>query len=291
MIRFHNRVKAVFEARNDQEFQAKRDSETYLRFKKMIDRYANKQPKILDIGCGMRLPFLMQFTQDGYNIIGTEVVATGPRFSLYKYYYSLKHGNFFNIIENLAWDCLLCGRYHKELSKIRGNKIGNKEIRKSKLLFHPPDEINLPNNYVDVIITNSVFEHVKDTMALLIEMNRLLEPNGIVYFQIHLFPSLSGGHNEWAWPQKIKSSKTPPWSHVREDCDYSPPSGIFLNRLRQQDFIKMFEETFKIISIENIDREGKNLLTPKILEKIPSYYSKDDLLNRNVAVLMRKTSS
>ncbi len=289
------RIKVVIKERKRQEFQAQRVYEEYQRFKIKILSHLNeediKEPIILEIGCGMRLPFAIQFINDGFKYYGSEIVATGKRFSIKKYFRAIfVNEDILNLIENLAWDFLLCGRFHKELSKIYGKKMGNKQIKKANFFFHNIENLDIPENFADVIITNSVFEHVDDLNRLLLKMKQILKLNGITYNQIHLYPSLSGGHDEWSFPELEEPRDIPPWSHIRTDCDYKTPVNIFLNKYKQSVYEREFEKKFGSIEIENIHVEGEKLLNEDILKSIPDEFTRDDLLNRNVAILAKNTN-
>jgi len=61
-----------------------------------------------------------------------------------------------------------------------------------------PTAIPAPDNYFDVVVTWSVFEHVDDPVALLAEVRRVLHPDGNLFLQ--LWPFYDSEHGGHLWP-------------------------------------------------------------------------------------------
>ena len=91
----------------------------------------------------------------------------------------------------------------------------------------------LPEKTFDVVHSNATWEHVKDVEAANRTLAATLRPGGIAYIEIHLFPSLSGGHDlPWITPGRTVLGDVRPWQHLR-DPDWKAP--VYLNRLRERD--------------------------------------------------------
>ena len=147
-------------------------------------------------------------------------------------------------------------------------------------------QLAFPDDSFDFIFSSLVFEHIDDVPAAVAEVNRVLRPDGTAWINIHLFPSLSGGHHkDWTDPRKWPSPQVPPWDHLRENrypADYS------LNKLRLGDYRRIFAESLEVME-ESLVKEGERILTPQLETELAQRgYPKDDLLVREVAFRCRK---
>jgi SAM-dependent methyltransferase len=61
-----------------------------------------------------------------------------------------------------------------------------------------PTAIPAPDEYFDVIVTWSVFEHVDDPVAMFGEIRRVLQPEGVLFLQ--LWPFYDSEHGGHLWP-------------------------------------------------------------------------------------------
>lgn len=113
-----------------------------------------------------------------------------------------------------------------------------------------------------------------------------MKTGGICHITIHLFTSLSGGHHfYWQNPDEVKKPyKITPWDHLRQKKHPLPP--VYLNKLREREYLSPFKGEFKILEI-NRRKEGEKILTPEILEEL-SKYLEDELLTRNLTIICKK---
>lgn len=77
---------------------------------------------------------------------------------------------------------------------------GVAETLPEALSFAPSsiDGLPAPNDFFDVVITWSAFEHVSDPVRMLSEISRVLKPGGALFLQLYpFFASENGGH---LWP-------------------------------------------------------------------------------------------
>jgi len=138
----------------------------------------------------------------------------------------------------------------------------------------------------DLVVSNAVFEHIRNVDEVLVEMKRIMKTGGIAYVAIHLFPSLSGGHNIiWSNPdtQEVITG-VPPWDHLRKQ-QYPIDPG--LNRWREEDYRKSFVKHFKILEWNTQYWEPDDYLTPEIILELKGY-SREQLLKRAIIVVARK---
>ncbi len=145
--------------------------------------------------------------------------------------------------------------------------------------------LDFPDNHFDYIFSNAVFEHISDLNKTCHEINRVLKNDGCVNIGIHLYPSLSGGHNfEWSDPDTAPSKTVLPWDHLRQNLY---PSHAYLNKLCEKDYSSVFNKYFSIIDSES-SYEGEKLLTDKIMNELSGQYSKTELLKKSVVFTMKK---
>jgi len=171
--------------------------------------------------------------------------------------------------------------YYKALSECSGRTLD-----KSRLTIVNADARRLPleNNFFDLVVSNAVFEHIEDIPGTLEELRRVSKPGAVYYIVIHLYCSLSGGHNmRWAFPDRFVPGDVPPWDHLRENRF---PSHIYVNGLREAEYREIFRRYMEILEWNDGLFEGEELLSPEI-ERELSGYSREELLKRYVTVLCR----
>jgi hypothetical protein len=114
-----------------------------------------------------------------------------------------------------------------------------------------------------------------------------LKPGGIAYIEIHLFPSLSGGHDlPWITPGRTILGDVKPWQHLRNP-DWEAP--VYLNRLRERDYRRAFEETpdLEIAEWNTEFTEGADYLSDDVRAALPDY-SDEELTKRSIVVVVKK---
>jgi SAM-dependent methyltransferase len=234
---------------------------------------------ILDVGCGRLCGQALLFNSLGGKVTGidtTDIVINKPRFI--KYWRSLIR----NGLEGFGRDVLytLLGKnkaYYRRLRGLSGFELnpGVLDIRRMSV-----ENMTFPASFFDIVISNNTFEHIANVSQAISEIHRVLKPGGITYIRIHLFTSLSGGHNlDLRDPYKI-----PPWNHLRSK-HYTEP--VYLNRLREHEYISLFKVRFEILDIMDGVYWGKDLLTPSIRAEL-SDYSEEELLKMHITIVARK---
>jgi SAM-dependent methyltransferase len=139
----------------------------------------------------------------------------------------------------------------------------------------------------DLVVSNAVFEHLKDVNGVLVEINRIMRQNALLYAEIHLFFSLTGGHNTlWSNPdtQQVILGRVPPWDHLRKRRYPVDPS---LNRMRESEYYRLFSEKFEILEWITEYKEPEYYLTPELSSELNEYPG-EELLKRAVVVIARK---
>jgi SAM-dependent methyltransferase len=242
--------------------------------------------KILEIGCGQRAAQTILFTADSAQIIGID--AEIPTFSLGRktFFRIVRVNGLERAFKSLARHFLFDSPFFSQLSSQYGKTLpwGGIDVRLMDAAF-----LDFPDDSFDFVFSTLVFEHIANVPAAVAELNRVLKPDGLAWINIHLFPSLSGGHHkEWTNPRAGRPHRVPPWDHLQEN---RYPADGSLNKLRLDEYRRIFGARLKVMQ-ENRVTEGEDFLTP-ILETrlIQKGYTKDDLLTREAAFLCRKRVS
>ena len=252
------------------------------KLKKYID--LNNKKTILDVGCGRLYPQTLLFHSLGHKVVGIDIFYISTDRPPLKYYKSLRKNGWVVAIADFLDDILLKKRtFYKTLENLCVFPLTTQglDIRQMNA-----EKLSFSDKSFDIVISNWVFEHIQNVPKAISEIYRVLKIGGMVYVTINLFTSLSGGHHfYWQEPEKVKPPyKIPPWDHLRKKKYPLPP--VYLNKLREKDFLELFGRKFKILEILRY-KEGENLLNSQIQEEL-SQYSKEELLTRDLTIICRK---
>jgi SAM-dependent methyltransferase len=266
------------------------NADSQIRFHKklteLISAHVNQDPtrvKILEIGCGQRASQTILFQAEGAPAIGIDREVPTYHMSVKRFFRIIKINGLERALKSLCRHFFFDYPFFRQLARQTGKNL-------------PPDKVNVclmnaaqlsfPDDAFDFIFSSLVFEHIDDVPAAVAEVNRVLRPEGTAWINIHLFPSLSGGHHkDWTDPRKWPSPKVPPWDHLREK---RYPADNSLNKLRLGDYRRIFAASLEVRE-ESLVKEGEHILTPELETELAQRgYPKDDLLVREAAFRCRK---
>ena len=144
------------------------------------------------------------------------------------------------------------------------------------------------SNSFDLVTSVAALEHFLDVPAVVAELHRVLQPGGLAWIGIHLFSSLSGGHdfNLTEVPLRRLPSGIEPWDHLRKRRTMFR---VPLNEWRRDQYVDLFARHFKILNQYCVMREGEEFLTPAIEAELKNY-SRDELTCRSYIILAQKTA-
>ncbi|MDX2212958.1 MAG: methyltransferase domain-containing protein [Oculatellaceae cyanobacterium bins.114] len=177
-----------------------------------------------------------------------------------------------------------------------------------------------PDNYFDVILSISAFEHIQNFEVALQEMHRILKPGGRLYADFSPIWSASYGHHLWLsfsgelynyWNVML-----PPYCHLlmteeevfdwcsqRFDTDLSQAITNFVfhsadqNRLFFEDYLNLIDQSdfevflWKGYQLELGDRY-QQCVTPELSEQLHQKFSNQDgFLYEGIEVLLQKKSA
>jgi SAM-dependent methyltransferase len=239
--------------------------------------------RILEIGCGQRASQTILFTADGFETIGIDLEVPTFRLTPGSIIRIVRANGWERAIKSLCRHWLFDKPFFQRLAAQYGRPL---PLDRVEVRVMSAAQLELPDNYFDFIFSSLVFEHIDEVPAAVREVNRVMAPRGRAWINIHLFPSLSGGHHP-AWTQWRGASlpEVPPWDHLR-DNDF--PVDSHLNRLRLADYRRIFGECLEVLEETQV-KEPAEVLTPELEEILGTLgYTREDLLTREVAFLCRK---
>ncbi len=239
--------------------------------------------RILDLGCGQRADQTLLFKADGADVTGVDMEVPTYRMSLPVLAQVLKTNGMERALKSLLRHYLFDRKYFALLTSRYDTGVGLDGL--DTRLMNAAD-LAFPESYFDVIYSAWVFEHIDDVLGAIKEVNRVLKPGGIAWIGVHLWPSLSGGHNlSWEAPDTNPSARVPPWDHLLESRF---PVNTYLNKMRLDEYREMFNRHINVES-EELTREGEKLLGPDIeAALLDGGYTKNDLVTRKVVFVCRK---
>jgi SAM-dependent methyltransferase len=241
------------------------------------------QASVLEVGCGQRATQVALFKADGAQVVGIDIEIPTYRMSVPTLIRVLRANGVERCLKSVARHILFDRAFFAELSRLYGTPLSFSELD-TRLM--DVESMRFPSSSFDFVHSAWVLEHVQEVRAAVAETNRVLKPSGIGWMAVHLFPSLSGGHNlEWIDPDRSPSTRVPPWDHLRSNTH---PVNVYLNKLHLGDYRQIFHEETTVID-EQLTTQGEAVLTPEIAEALRGEgYTRKDLLTSTAAFVFRK---
>jgi SAM-dependent methyltransferase len=242
---------------------------------------------MLDVGCGPNAPMTVLLHSARANVIGIDEYIGhrwGLGFQPQRYLAYLREAGAFKTLRKALGELAYDRHYYVTLAQTVGFSLREQGIDLRQMRA---EELQFDDRSFDVIHSNATWEHLRDVRLANEEIARCLRPGGIAYIEIHLFASLSGGHDlPWEVPGRTELAGVTPWQHLR-NADWKPP--VYLNRLREQQYRQLFEDTptLEIVDWKTEFIEGEALVTEPLLEEL-SGYSRQELTKRSVIAILRK---
>jgi len=245
--------------------------------------------RVLDIGCGANAPVSILLHSAGADVVGIDW-KVGHRWGLdisaKRYWTYAREVGLGKTARKVLGELVYDRRYYITLSRRAGIPLTEQGL---DLRAMDATALTLPDASVDIVHSNATWEHIADVRRANREVSRVLKPGGLACIEIHLFPSLSGGHDlPWIVPGKTDLGDVTPWRHLRDPAWREP---VFLNRLRERDYRDAFGTTpgIEIVEWRTEYTEGAAFLTDAIRAELP-HYSPEELTQRSIIVVLRRSA-
>ena len=243
--------------------------------------------RVLDIGCGANAPMSVLLHSAGATVTGIDAYV-GHRWGLgvnpARYIDYVREAGVLRTLRKMVGEIVYDRHYYTTLAEKTGLTLTERHLDLRQMDVRSPA---LADGSVDLVHSNATWEHIPDVAEANRQVARLLRPGGLAYIEIHLFPALSGGHDlPWIVPGKTELGDVIPWQHLRNPAWQAP---VFLNRLREADYDRLFRATpnLEIIEWRTEYTEGQQLLTEQIRAQLPGY-SDEELTKRSIIVVARR---
>lgn len=269
---------------------ARHDAETFSRFGSTVERLGVglENARILDVGCGSNAPMSVMLHSRGARVTGVDAYV-GYRWGLgikpSRYLSYLREAGVAKTVRKVLGEVVYDRVYFSGLSQSVGFRLD--EYSLDLRTMNVAERLDFEDGSFDIVHSNATWEHVEDVGRANAEIARVLRPGGIAYIEIHLFPSVSGGHDlPWIVPGQTDLGNVMAWQHLR-DPQWRPP--VFLNRLRERDYRNLFEATPGLDIVDWITEytEGTELLTADIRRELQNY-TPDELTKRSIIAVVRR---
>jgi len=253
-------------ARHDHAFK-------FLKTQPDITPYLNKpwsEIKMLIFGCGYHYPEVSMFSTVCSHVEGIDTANAFYRdsiFSLTRDFIRTEGSRLTAPVKAFLKKYRFYAPYYHQLEKLFGQSFEHKNYN---LTSYDGRHLPYPDSHFDLIVSNSVLEHVEDCHQAFQELHRVTSSGGISYHLWHNYYSFFGGH----MPASVTNKY--PWGHLRNK--FETP---YLNRLSPDQIQEIFSRHFNFIALFRIDRqyrkygadqdyqdEKADLLTPEIRNEI-----------------------
>jgi SAM-dependent methyltransferase len=269
---------------------ADHDADTFHSFAATAKRFGVdlQSADVLDVGCGANAPMTAMLHASGVRVTGVDHYLGyrwGLGFKPARYWQYLREAGPLKTARKILGECVYDRTYFTRLSEVVGRPLTERGL---DLRAMDIATLGFSDSSFDLVHSNATWEHLPDVRRANEEVARVLRPGGLAYIEIHLFPSISGGHDlPWIVPGRIELQGRIPWRHLR-DPEWQAP--VYLNRLRERDYLGHFTQTPSLEVIDWITEfvEGEEFVTEEIRQELDDY-SVAELTRRSVIAVLRKT--
>jgi SAM-dependent methyltransferase len=161
-----------------------------------------------------------------------------------------------------------------------------------RLLQMDATSMTFPDSSFDFAYSFSVFEHLDDPRAVLLETLRVLRPGGVLQISTHLYSSEGGCHDLRIFAGK--RDDIPLWAHLRPAHKATVLESCYMNEWRLTDWRNLFSELCPDaqVTLDNHE-EPRGTQFSAELKRIRaagelSDYSDEELLSVNILLTYKK---
>jgi len=268
-----------------QERHARHDFKVFHRFVKSAQAAGHpvRGERVLDVGCGYRFPVTLLLHSFGARVTGIDTEFIARTLPLGQWRALLRQRGLVAFARRFVREAVHKRVYFRALERefgrpLRFHSLDLRQIRIEDL--HAEDEF-------DLIFSNAAFEHLSDVDEAIRIIGRALKPRGMAYISMHLFASLTGGHDVLSTPETSFVLFRPggfPWRHLRDPNWKSP---TFLNRWREDQYRDSIERHLKVREWKAEFWEPEEFLTEGVFAELKGY-TREELMKRSIVVVAER---
>lgn len=240
-----------------------------------------------EIGCGQRphrLFFMLSNEVDAYGIdMDRVVLSIGDLIATYR------ANGFERTAKTSVRYMLFDSKERRALKLFLSTRLGRDFHWPSDRIFHgnAADPALWPARPLDFILSEDVFEHIPpDQLPTVCKIcASRLSARGIALIRPMVFTGIRGGHHvDWYNTRYNSDRNCPPWDHLRGT---KFPVNTYLNKLRRDDYRRLFSEHFVIVAEWTRDPDcGRAFMTDEIRAELAEY-SDEELFSNHVAFVLK----
>jgi SAM-dependent methyltransferase len=239
--------------------------------------------RVLEVGCGAQYPYVALFHSEGTAAVGIDVLPLVRReISPARYGAILRRGGAAAALRRAAGDALFHLSFYRPLARHAGVRLRHAG---APIVRMDATRCGFADGTFDFVYSSACFEHLPDVGATLAEIDRILKPGAVAEIEVHLFASMTGGHEPGLYDHRPPPSGYPLWGHLR-DPNWQAP--MFLNRWREPQFRDAFAARFDVLDRVVTSRHGEQYLTSEVEAQLAPRYSRDELTTESVLYVLRK---
>jgi SAM-dependent methyltransferase len=239
---------------------------------------------ILEIGPGQGMHRARYFGVKN-RVVGIDLDVIQRGFNLSDYWLMLKKNGIGRVLKTIGWQITTGPANEKAWQKVLGQKkIGYPEILYADICNHVPE-----SQGYDLVMSWSVFEHLPDPKAALINCIKALRPGGVLFISLHLYTSVNGHHDIRAFTGEEYA--LPAWGHLQEATEHLFKPSAYLNKIRLSQWRQLFDELTpgysEVLECGDVPEKFGMQLKNSLRQELSSY-TEEELLSVNAVYLWKK---
>ncbi|HVT91023.1 MAG TPA: class I SAM-dependent methyltransferase [Tepidisphaeraceae bacterium] len=239
--------------------------------------------KTLEIGVG-QLPRQTIYFARNNDVTGIDLDVLPQGFDPAGYLHLASHSGTGRALKTLVRK--LSG-FDRRYNQVIARQLGLANPPPFKLQQMDACELEFPDNSFDFVYSFDVFEHLPDPPRVLAQVQRVLNPGGVLMAYIHLYTCDSGHHDLRVYlPGR---GDLPHWAHLRPAMQNSVQTYVVLNRLRLGEWRTLFETelpgtSFDLITLETDQHVRDALPRLRTMGELKEFTDEELLTDRIIAV-------